>query len=270
GFHGLSTVFQAISLYDVVTASDEDPGGSGRTVDDGATVTVASARSGVHVDDVPLDASDLAARAATRLATYLGRPDTVSLHIDKAIPVAGGLAGGSADAAGALLACNDLWDANVAVDTLRRLAADLGSDVPFAVTGGTAVGQGRGETVRAVPVEGSLAWVVVVGTGGLSTPVVYRRLDEMRANGRVRPRPEPLARPDALCEALAAGDVETVAACLDNDMDPAARDLEPDLGRVLTAGRAAGALAAMVSGSGPTCVFLAHDVDSAGEIAATL
>src|SRR5699024_8697641 len=127
--------------------------------------------------------------------------------------------GGSADAAGALLACSDLWGADVPVETLHRLAADVGSDVPFAVSGGTAVGEGRGETVRAVPVEGALAWVVVVGTGGLSTPAVYRRLDEMRADGRVQSRPEPLVPPDVLCEALAAGDVETVAASLHNDME---------------------------------------------------
>src|SRR5699024_8760524 len=138
-------------------------------------------RAGLDVDDVPVDESNLAARATTRLAAYLGRAPTVSLHINKAIPVAGGLAGGSADAAGALLACSDLWGADVPVETLHRLAADVGSDVPFAVSGGTAVGEGRGETVRAVPVEGALAWVVVVGTGGLSTPAVYRRLDEMRA-----------------------------------------------------------------------------------------
>lgn len=287
GYHDLATVFHAISLADVVTAStppgrpvgSEAAGGGsaagsagGDVGGEGATrpaLTIAAAHDAVDVEAVPLDGSNLAVRAAEALAARLGRPAAVTLHVDKAIPVSGGLAGGSADAAGALLACNDLWAAGLSAAELTEVAAGLGSDVPFALLGGTALGSGRGEVLSAVDVGGELHWVVVAGRGGLSTPAVYRRLDDLRASGRVTPRESPATAPQ-LVAALGAGDVTAVAAGLTNDMEAAALDLAPELAGTLAAGRRAGAAAGIVSGSGPTCVFLAPTATAAGHVARAL
>lgn len=262
GYHDLATVFHAISLSDVITAEPSSA--------QSPAITMTAAHDGVDVGAVPTDASNLAVRAASALAARLGRAPAVALHIDKAIPVAGGLAGGSADAAGALLACNDLWRAGLTTAELCDVAADLGSDVPFAVTGGTAVGTGRGEILHPLEVAGDLSWVVVSAARGLSTPAVYRRLDEMRIAGSAPAPRGPLEPPPDLVTALAAGDLEAVATALENDMEAAALELAPELSGVLAAGRFAGASAGLVSGSGPTCVFLTPSAAAADEVAAAL
>ncbi|WP_371579651.1 4-(cytidine 5'-diphospho)-2-C-methyl-D-erythritol kinase [Streptomyces sp. NBC_01314] len=251
GFHGLANVFLAVGLYDEVTATPADE----------LTVTC----EGPGADQVPLDRTNLAARAALALAERHGVEAAVHLHIAKDIPVAGGMAGGSADAAGALLACDTLWGTNASRDELLDICAELGSDVPFALVGGAALGTGRGEQLRPLDVGGPFHWVFAVADGGLSTPAVYREFDRLHAHDVV---PEPVAS-QVLLDALAKGDVDALAAFLpgSNGLQPAALSLFPKLTDTLAEGLAAGALAALVSGSGPTTAFLARDADSARTIA---
>jgi 4-diphosphocytidyl-2-C-methyl-D-erythritol kinase len=262
GFHDLANVFLAVGLYDEVTASPA-------AGDDGIRLTV----SGPYARHVPLDESNLAARAARLLAEHHGREPHVRLHIAKDIPVAGGMAGGSADAAGALVACDALWGTETPKDELRSLGAELGSDVPFALVGGAALGQGRGELLTPLETGGTFHWVFAVADGGLSTPAVYRECDRLReaagTGASVDSVPEP--RPSQpLLDALRTGDAEALAASLSNDLQAAAVSLRPSLTDTLKTGTAAGALAALVSGSGPTCAFLTRDAESAEEVAAAL
>lgn len=259
GFHDLANVFLAVGLYDHVTAAPAP----------GPRITA----EGRGVDAVPLDASNLAARAAAALAARHGIEPRVALHIAKDIPVAGGMAGGSADAAGALLACDTLWGLGSSREELLEICAELGSDVPFSLVGGAALGTGRGEVLRPLEVAGTFHWVFAVADGGLSTPAVYAECDRLRrASGGgdgVDDVPAPAADP-ALLAALRGGDAAALAGCLANDLQAAALSLRPDLALTLRAGTEAGALASLVSGSGPTCAFLAADAESAGKIAALL
>ena len=206
GYHPLATVYQAVSLYDEVHAAWAEP--------DEFEVEV----TGEGADLVPLDDSNLAVRAARLLARTHGTDDSlgVSLSIKKAIPVAGGLAGGSANGAAALLACAALWDIDVSAENLRALAAELGSDVPFALLGGTAVGSGRGEEVAPALARGTYHWVLAFGHHGLSTPEVYRRFDELNPDAA---QPE---IPAELMNALRGGDARQLGAALSNDLQPAA------------------------------------------------
>jgi 4-diphosphocytidyl-2-C-methyl-D-erythritol kinase len=188
----------------------------------------------------------------------------VHLELRKAIPVAGGLAGGSADAAGTLLACARLW--GVTAD-LPALAAELGSDVAFSLLGGTAVGTGRGERLQPVPPHAELHWVLATAPYGISTAAAYAEIDKLR---EVRAAPEPIGPPDALLAALAAGDPVAVGLVLANDLQPAAFALRPELRRTYDLGLDAGALGAVVSGSGPTCAFLCAAAEQAAHVAAVL
>ncbi|AYN40904.1 4-(cytidine 5'-diphospho)-2-C-methyl-D-erythritol kinase [Streptomyces dangxiongensis] len=252
GFHDLANVFLAVGLYDEVTVTPADE----------LRVTCA----GPDAAQVPLDRTNLAARAALALAGRRGIEPAVHLHIAKDIPVAGGMAGGSADGAGALLACDALWGTGASRAELLDLCAELGSDVPFSLVGGAALGVGRGERLTALEVGGTFHWVFAMAGRGLSTPAVFREFDRL-AQGR--DIPAPVASPDLL-EALAKGDPEALAAAVSNDLQPAALSLFPELADTLDAGRAAGALTALVSGSGPTTAFLARDTESAERIAAAL
>ncbi|MEK2472093.1 4-(cytidine 5'-diphospho)-2-C-methyl-D-erythritol kinase [Streptomyces noursei] len=259
GFHDLANVFLAVGLYDEVTATPADA----------LTLTC----TGPDADQVPLDDTNLAARAARALAARHGLDPAVHLHIAKDIPVAGGMAGGSADAAGALLACDTLWGTGATQDELLAICAELGSDVPFSLVGGAALGRGRGELLEPLPVGGTFHWVFAVADGGLSTPAVYKECDRLRdASGTGAttadiPDPEPSP---ALLDALRTGDPAALAAALDNDLQAAALALRPSLAATLTAGTEAGALAALVSGSGPTTAFLVADADQADRVAAAL
>ncbi|KJY46510.1 4-(cytidine 5'-diphospho)-2-C-methyl-D-erythritol kinase [Streptomyces sp. A1547] len=251
GFHDLANVFLAVSLYDEVTATPAD----------GLTVTCA----GPDADQVPLDRTNLAARAAEILAARAGIEPAVHLHIAKNIPVAGGMAGGSADGAAALLACDTLWGLNTPRAQLLDICAELGSDVPFSLVGGAALGTGRGELLT--PVEaGTFHWVFAVADGGLSTPAVFREFDRLAEGTQI---PQPDASP-ALLTALASGDADALAATLANDLQPAALSLRPQLAATLAAGTDGGALAALVSGSGPTTAFLCRNAESAEKVAAAL
>ncbi|MFJ4503230.1 4-(cytidine 5'-diphospho)-2-C-methyl-D-erythritol kinase [Streptomyces sp. NPDC088864] len=252
GFHDLASVFLAVGLYDEVTVTPADR----------LRITC----SGPDAAQVPLDASNLAARAASALAARHGIAPGVHLHIDKDIPVAGGMAGGSADGAAALLACDALWGTGTSRDELLALCAELGSDVPFSLVGGAALGTGRGERLTPVEVGGTFHWVFAVADGGLSTPAVYREFDRLTEGTRV---PEPVAS-DALLDALRTGDAKALAASIGNDLQAAALSLRPSLAATLAAGTEAGALAALVSGSGPTTAFLTEDAATADRVAAAL
>ncbi|MEU9252580.1 4-(cytidine 5'-diphospho)-2-C-methyl-D-erythritol kinase [Streptomyces sp. NPDC048270] len=251
GFHDLANVFLAVSLFDEVTA----------TAAEELTVTCA----GPDADQVPLDRTNLAARAAEILAARAGIEPAVHLHITKNIPVAGGMAGGSADGAAALLACDTLWGLGTPRAELLDICAELGSDVPFSLVGGAALGTGRGELLTPVD-AGAFHWVFAVADGGLSTPAVFREFDRLTAGTRI---PEPEASP-ALLAALASGDPDALAPVLANGLQPAALSLRPALAATLAAGTGAGALAALVSGSGPTTAFLVRDEEAAAKVAAAL
>lgn len=252
GYHPLATVFQAVSLFDDVTATQ-------RAVGAGLLLEV----QGEGADSVPLDESNLAWRAAELVAATAGVTPDVHLHLSKGIPVAGGMAGGSADAAGALVACNALWSAGLDREALHDCARQLGADVPFALHGGVALGLERGDALTPVLARGEFHWVFAFADGGLSTPAVFARLDADRGT-RVLPEPRV---PDAFMAALRSGDPDRLGAALINELQGAALGLRPELQRVLDAGIHAGSVGAIVSGSGPTCAFLARDAEHALDIA---
>ncbi|MFD3976824.1 4-(cytidine 5'-diphospho)-2-C-methyl-D-erythritol kinase [Streptomyces cyaneofuscatus] len=252
GFHDLANVFLAVGLYDEVTATPADE----------LRITC----SGPDAAQVPLDATNLAARAALALAERYGIEPAVHLHIAKDIPVAGGMAGGSADGAAALVACDALWGTGASRDELLAICAELGSDVPFSLVGGAALGTGRGEKLTPIEVGGAFHWVFAVADGGLSTPAVYGEFDRLTAEADV---PEPTASP-VLLAALRSGDSGALAGALSNDLQPAALSLRPSLADTLAAGTEAGALAALVSGSGPTTAFLVADEPAARKVADAL
>ncbi|WP_054816292.1 4-(cytidine 5'-diphospho)-2-C-methyl-D-erythritol kinase [Nocardia arizonensis] len=252
GYHDLTTVFQALSLCDDVQIAPASA----------LSVKV----SGEGAAEVPTDRANLVWKAAVRLAHLAGRAPLVEIAIAKGIPVAGGMAGGSADAAAALVGLNELWDIGLNRDELATIAAELGSDVPFALHGGTALGTGRGERLLPVLSRNTFHWVLALAKGGLSTPAVFAELDRLREHGD-RPR---LGQPQRLMQALASGDPKQLAPLLGNDMQAAALSLKPELRRTLRAGVGAGALAGLVSGSGPTCAFLCESEESAIAVAAEL
>ncbi|WP_119031687.1 4-(cytidine 5'-diphospho)-2-C-methyl-D-erythritol kinase [Gordonia rubripertincta] len=258
GYHDLVTVFQALSLHDDIRVARAHE----------LSVTVRGEGAG----SVPADATNLAARAVQALAGWADRAGHVAIDIEKTIPVAGGMAGGSADAAGALVALAHLWKLDISRDELAEIAADLGSDVPFALHGNTALGTGRGEQLMQVLSRGEFHWVLALAREGLSTPAVYKELDRLRdsRSGDVDGEGDFLRSPDDLMQALASGDPRAVAPLLHNDLQPAALSLQPTLRRTLRAGVDAGALNGIVSGSGPTCAFLCSDEQSAVNVAAEL
>lgn len=267
GYHDLVTVFHAVSLFDEVTVRP-----AGQT-----SVQV----TGEDAAAVPAGRTNLAVRAAAALAKAAGpkrvpKP-AVAIEIRKRIPVAAGLAGGSADAAAALVACNELWQAGLSGAELSEVAAGVGSDVAFALLGRTAVGVGRGEQLTAALAAGTYHWVLAFSAGGLSTPEVYATCDRLRAAragrsaGHPRPlRPGPPQLSTALMAALRSASPAAVGPLLANDLQPAAISLRPGLRRTLAAGLELGATGAMVSGSGPTCAFLAADAGHARDLAVSL
>lgn len=259
GFHQLATVYQAVGLHDEVKATARD--------DDKITIAVhVDADTRVEAASVPLDDENLAVQAVKALRQHLGAPLGVDLAIRKVIPVAGGMAGGSADAVGALVACNALWGAGLGRDELEKVAATVGSDVPFLLHGQNAIGSGRGEAISPVLSRGSHLWVIAVAAEGLSTPSVYAEFDRLHEGARL---PDPEVHPNLLA-ALRSGNSAELGAALWNDLEPAALSLRPELADTLKVGRDAGALGATVSGSGPTTLFLASDDQHALDISMAL
>ncbi|MFM8896168.1 MAG: 4-(cytidine 5'-diphospho)-2-C-methyl-D-erythritol kinase [Actinomycetales bacterium] len=253
GYHELVTVFHAINICDDVIAEATAPGA-------GISLEMVGEAS------VAADATNLAWRAAQALADARGVDPDVHLQIHKRIPVAGGMAGGSADAAATLVACDALWRLSTERAELARLAATLGSDVSFALHGGTAIGTGRGEQLTDVLARGTLHWVVAIADEGLSTPAVYAECDRLRAGEQVS---DPVVS-EVLMQGLRSTDAQAVGKALTNDLQPAALSLRPELGQVLKAGDDLGALGGIVSGSGPTLVFIVADEERALDLAVGL
>lgn len=254
GFHPLATVYQTLSLHDDVSVSTATRWRVSLVCEDD-----------IERDAFPLGEENIVVRAGRLLAAHHGDFRAAELTVRKSIPIAGGLAGGSADAAAALVALDRLWELQTSDDELLALAAQLGSDVPFALVGGTVLGGGRGELVTPLADEATRWWVVVPADTGLSTPIVYRHFDELCPEA-----PEEVAVPAHLLAALSDPDNRVLAAVLRNDLESAAIDLRPELGELIEAGERAGALRGIISGSGPTCLFLCADRGSADRVRTTL
>ena len=283
GYHPLTTVFQAVRLIETVTARRQAADAIGAI-----TLTLEEPDPAV-----PTGEDNLAVAAARLLAAATGVTEGVDLLVRKRVPVAGGMAGGSADAAGTLLACNQLWGTGLAPDHLMSLARHLGADVPFPLLGGSALGTDRGDELSPLMTRGTYHWVLALQDRGLPTPSVFRRLDELRGPGAVpeaptstrdvppasglTPQPDARTRasapdpvPPALTAALRAGDAHALAQVMRNDLEAAALDLRPELADVIDVAQASGALRAMVSGSGPTVAALVTDMATAQRVSRAL
>lgn len=253
GYHSLATVFQAVSLFDEIEASPAEPGEFRVTV------------HGDQADQVPDGPDNLAIRAARLLAEQVDHHDAgANLVIRKSIPVTGGMAGGSADAAGALLACSVLWDLDITPDELRVFGAQLGADVPFCLAGGTALGTDRGDRLVPVLSRGAYHWVLAFSDRGLSTPAVFTKFDELDGGS------SELEPPEDLLNALVSGDPVALGKALANDLSEAALALRPDLARVIETGTELGAIGSIISGSGPTVAFLAANESAAVDLSVAL
>jgi 4-diphosphocytidyl-2-C-methyl-D-erythritol kinase len=255
GFHEVTTVFQALALYDDVTVKYAEPGS-------GITLTL----SGSTTKGVPTDASNLAYRAAQLMIDTHDLDSDFDIHIKKEIPVAGGMAGGSADAAAVIVAIDSLCELGLSRDAMEKLGAELGSDVPFSITGGISIGRGRGDQITPVLARGSYYWVLAMSAQGLSTQAVYEECDRLRTGLEI-------ARPqvnDAMLQALRAGDAVALGKSLTNDLQAAACSLRPALRLVLDVGQDYGALGSVVSGSGPTVAFLVEDEEKALDLTVAL
>lgn len=255
GFHNLVTVFQAISIYDDVTITKSQPG-------NGITIAIL----GDHTHGVPADSSNLAVKAAQLIADEYDFVIDAHIEVKKSIPVAGGMAGGSADAAAVIVGLNELYNLDISREEALEFGSRLGSDVPFMITGGTAIGQGRGDQLTAALSRGTYHWVLALSSVGLSTPAVYQECDRLRSGLEI-------AAPqtsDALMQSLLASDPKAVGLALHNDLQSAACSLRPALTLVLDVGEEYGALGAIVSGSGPTVAFLVADEEQGLDLAVAL
>lgn len=260
GFHDVASVYLALDLREEVSVSPAE----------NWSVTVSGNVSAEQIASVPTGEDNLVVRAAKHVADLAKvSPEPTAFAIDKHVPVAGGMGGGSADAAAALIAVNTLWHAGV--ESQLSNSVELGADVPFALAGGIAVGLGRGEVLTQIDAVPAINLVLVTNEEGLSTPAVYKRLDELRAARGLDPKQAPEAVvPEELIRALQSGDQRAIATMLNNDLQEAALDLRPDLKKTIAVGLAAGALTGFVSGSGPTVAFLVADANAADEIAQKL
>jgi 4-diphosphocytidyl-2-C-methyl-D-erythritol kinase len=253
GYHDLLTCFQAVDVWETIRLTP-------------APEFVLTVSGDVNLGEIPLDGRNLAMKAIAAVAEATGRTDAVAVHIDKKVPVGGGMGGGSADAAATLIAINELWQTGLSQLELLAIAAELGSDVPFLLEGGTAIGRGRGEIlepVKSLPFH----WVIIPSATHLATPGVYSRLDELREGLEIV---LPDALPTEFFDALYRGDAADLAPHVINDMAVASSDADPGLSASLELGARVGALAVMVSGSGPTCALLARDAQHAKELQASV
>lgn len=252
GFHEVVTVFQAISILDTLKIEEADE--------------FAISISGDYVNGVPLDSENLVARAVDLMADRFETRKNLVININKKIPVAGGMAGGSADAAATLLGIDQLYGLNLSKDELSEVATHLGSDVPFMLHGGTAIGRGRGDDVTPALSRGTYSWVIAVSSTGLSTPAVYAECDRLRTGLDIKAP----SLNDELLQALLSGDSVRVGKCLTNDLQAAACSLRPALRLILDMGHEYGALGGIVSGSGPSVAFLVADEDHSLDLAVAL
>jgi len=255
GFHEVTTVFQAISLFDDVTVIEGKAGA-------GITIQV----SGQTANGVPADASNLAVRAAQLMMKEFELSPDLEIKLRKEIPVAGGMAGGSADAAGVIVGLDSLYELGLSRDEMEKIASQIGSDVPFSLAGGVAIGTGRGDQITTALTKGNYTWVLALSSQGLSTPAVYQECDRLREGLSI-------ASPqvsEALMQALRAGDSKALGKSLLNDLQAAACSLRPALRLVLDVGIDYGALGGIVSGSGPTVAFLVSDEEHAMDLTVAL
>lgn len=255
GYHDVAIAYQAVSLYEDVRAYAADD----------FSVSVSGT---VDLTRVPTDGKNIAIKAARLLARRTGFRGGVRLELDKRVPVTGGMGGGSADAAATLLACDALWRTELPREEMLTLAAELGADVPFALTGGTAIGTGRGDHLSPALAKGQYQWVLALAPFGLSTPEVYDELDRHRDRHAqdIFPADRQPSVDSNVLQALRAGDPHMLAETLYNDLQAPALHLEPSLSGVLELGEKNGALAGIISGSGPTVAFLAANLDGALEL----
>jgi 4-diphosphocytidyl-2-C-methyl-D-erythritol kinase len=255
GYHNLVSVFQAISIFDDILIKLGEPGS-------GLTISV----TGDQTHGVPADANNLAAKAVSLISKEYDLTVDAHIEIKKSIPVAGGMAGGSADAAGTIIGIDYLYSLDMTREEMTEIAAKIGSDVPFMLSGGTAIGTGHGDQLTAALSRGTYHWVLAVSTVGLSTPAVYAECDRLRGELEIV---EPQTN-EALMQSLLAADAPGVGAALVNDLQLAACSLRPAIRLVLDVGQEYGALGAIVSGSGPTVAFLVADQDSGLDLAVAL
>ncbi|QPZ39475.1 4-(cytidine 5'-diphospho)-2-C-methyl-D-erythritol kinase [Paramicrobacterium chengjingii] len=259
GYHDVATAYQAVSLFEDVRAFPSD----------GFSVAFSGP---IDTRELPVDRTNLAIKAARMLAKKAGYDGGVHLQIEKHVPIAGGMGGGSADAAAALLACDSLWQTDVGRDELLRLAARLGADVPFSLVGGTAIGTGRGDRLSPALAKGTFHWVLALSDTGMSTPEVYGELDDHRAKhaADIAPIDDTPTVDTGVLQAIRAGDAHLLADVLHNDLQVAALHIRPELTRTLEVGDSSGALAGIVSGSGPTIALLAASAEAAIDVQVSL
>lgn len=262
-YHDVASVYFALDLREKVTA----------TISDSWQVSVAGRLSSGQLEQVPTGEDNLVIRAAKKIAdaSDVESLDAIHFQIDKHVPVSGGMGGGSADAAAAIMAADELWQSGVSGGKLFELAAEVGADIPFALLGGVAIGLSRGHQLKPVDSVKKFHWVLVLNDLGLSTPTVYAQLDQLREGRHQDPRNQPQpAVPQNLIEALQSGDAKRLAPLLQNDLQEAALALRPELQQTIDAGLQAGALAAIISGSGPTIAMLVESSDAARNLADSL
>ena len=255
GFHEVTTVFQAISLFDDVTVATAPDG-------DGINISI----SGQTSSGVPTDSSNLAVKAAELMIKNYNLPTDLIIKLKKEIPVAGGMAGGSADAAGVIVGLDSLFELGLSRDEMEIVGSKIGSDVPFSICGGVAIGTGRGDQITPALSKGSYNWVLALSGQGLSTPSVYQECDRLREGLSIS---APLVS-EPLMQALRAGDSKALGKALTNELQPAACSLRPALRLVLDVGIDYGALGGIVSGSGPTVAFLVSDDEHAMDLTVAL
>jgi 4-diphosphocytidyl-2-C-methyl-D-erythritol kinase len=255
GFHEVTTVFQAISLFDDVTVATAEKG-------EGIKISITGQTSG----GVPADNSNLAVKAAQLMIKNYDLPEDLVIKLKKEIPVAGGMAGGSADAAGVIVGLDSLFELGLSRDVMESVGSKIGSDVPFSICGGVAIGTGRGDQITPALAKGSYNWVLALSGQGLATPSVYQECDRLREGLSIAP---PVVS-EPLMQALRAGDAKALGKALTNELQPAACSLRPALRLVLDVGVDYGALGGIVSGSGPTVAFLVSDDDHAMDLTVAL
>jgi 4-diphosphocytidyl-2-C-methyl-D-erythritol kinase len=255
GFHEVTTVFQAISLFDDVTVATTSE-------NDGIKISI----TGQTSTGVPVDNSNLAIKAAQLMIANYDLPKDLSIKLKKEIPVAGGMAGGSADAAGVIVGLDSLFELGLSRDEMESVGSKIGSDVPFSICGGVAIGTGRGDQITPALAKGNYNWVLALSGQGLSTPAVYQECDRLREGLSIA---TPVVS-EQLMQALRAGDAKALGKALTNELQPAACSLRPALRLVLDVGTEYGALGGIVSGSGPTVAFLVSDDEHAIDLTVAL
>jgi 4-diphosphocytidyl-2-C-methyl-D-erythritol kinase len=253
GYHQVATVFQAVSIFDDVKIALSDKSG----------ITIHSAKSD---ERLPLDKNNLAFKAAQLMARKFDISDGIEITLNKEIPIAGGMAGGSADAGATIVGIDALFSLGLKRNEMEKIGSELGADIPFTISGGTAIGTGRGDQITPVLSRGSYSWVLALSSSGLSTPAVYNECDRLREGLQVAPP----HISDSLLHALSAGDAVALGKALSNDLQPAACSLKPALRLILDVGLDYGALGGLVSGSGPTVAFLAENEDHALDLVVAL